>query len=67
MSMYILQKIFILLISVYAMINTTVNKDKLILIRVTELEKNALKQRASEYHLTLSRYLILIGLRGRIR
>lgn len=49
------------------MVDTETNKDKFILIRVTGSEKDALKQRASEYHLTLSRYLILIGLRGRIR
>jgi len=41
-------------------------KGKLILIQVTAEEKEALKARAQEYHLNLSRYLIMIGLKGRV-
>jgi len=41
-------------------------KKKSILVLVTEQEKEALKARAKEYHLNLSRYLIMIGLRGRV-
>jgi len=41
-------------------------KGKLILIQVTPEEKEALKEKAESYHLNLSRYLIMIGLRGRV-
>jgi len=42
-------------------------KGRLILIQVTEQEKEALKARAEEYHLNLSRFLILMGLKGRVQ
>jgi len=42
-------------------------KTKLLTVRVTEEEKRALKARADEYHLNLSRYLIMIGLKGRVQ
>jgi len=43
-----------------------IGKQKLIVIRVTEDEKKALEKKASEFHLNVSRYLIMIGLRGRV-
>jgi len=43
------------------------DKKRMIIIRVTETEKDALRERAAEYHLNISRYLIMIGLRGRVQ
>jgi len=43
-----------------------IDKKKMILIRVTETEKDALRERAAEYHLNISRYLIMMGLKGRV-
>ena len=45
---------------------SNIGKQKLIVIRVTEDEKKALEKKASEFHLNVSRYLIMIGLRGRV-
>jgi len=42
-------------------------KRKMIIIRVTEAEKNALQEKAAEYHLNVSRYLIMLGLKGRVQ
>ena len=42
-------------------------KRKMIIIRVTEAEKNALQEKAGEYHLNISRYLIMLGLKGKVQ
>jgi len=42
-------------------------KEKAIIIMVSEQEKEALKARAEEYHLNLSRFMILMGLKGKVQ
>jgi len=49
------------------MIRNSEEKKQMLLIRVTEAEKTALREKAAEYHLNISRYLIMMGLRGRVQ
>jgi len=42
-------------------------KRKMIVVRVTDAEKNALQEKAGEYHINVSRYLIMLGLKGKVQ
>ncbi len=48
------------------MTDNVVERKKMIVMRATEDEVLELRKKAQEYHLSLTRYLILLGLRGRL-
>jgi len=41
-------------------------KSKFIIIKVSPTEKELLKSRAVSFHLSLSRYLVMMGARGKV-